>query len=451
MVYRFFDGCCNENVTYSNLVEGWPQPKMNASAITIESKVMKTSHEKHFATQAIHAGYDPKSNQGALTPPIHVSSTYAFDTVEQGGAAFQGENDRFIYARLGSPSQQVLEHRLAQLEQAEAALATASGMGAITATMWALVKPGDEIIADLSLYGCTFSFLEHGLKSFGIKITYLNLSDPKNLVDNMSSKTKLVYSETPSNPNMRLVDIKALADVTKQHDCKLMIDNTYCTPYLQNPLALGADLVVHSATKYLSGHGDLIAGFVAGTQEDIDHIRLFGLKDMTGAVISGFDVALLLRGIKTLHVRMERHCENAQQVAEYLDQSHHVKRTFYPGLKNFPQQALAQQQMHLSGGMIAFELHATREQSAKFVNSLKMILCAVSLGDAETLIQHPASMTHSTYTEEELLAHLISPTLIRLSVGLEHIDDIIADLDQAFESVFSSPAGVANKGLAIWA
>ncbi|VAW43908.1 Methionine gamma-lyase, partial [hydrothermal vent metagenome] len=269
---------------------------------------MKTTHETHFATLAIHAGYDAKQNQGALTPPIHVSSTYAFDTVEQGGAAFQGENDRFIYARLGSPSQQILEQRLAQLEQADAALATASGMGAITATMWSMVKPGDEIIADLSLYGCTFSYLEHGLKTFGIKITYLNLSDPNNLADHISKQTKLVYSETPSNPNMRLIDIEALSKITSQYDCKLMIDNTYCTPYLQNPLTLGADLVVHSATKYLGGHGDLIAGFVAGSQQDIDHIRMFGLKDMTGAVISGFDVSLLLRGLKTLHVRMDRHC-----------------------------------------------------------------------------------------------------------------------------------------------
>ena len=410
---------------------------------------MKTTDETHFATQAIHAGYDAKMNQGALTPPIQISSTYAFDSVEQGGAAFQGENDRFIYARLGSPSQQILEHRLAQLEQADAALATASGMGAITATMWSMLKPGDEIIADLSLYGCTFSYLEHGLKSFGIHVTYVNLSDANNLKQKISSQTKLVYSETPSNPNMRLIDIKALSEITSQNDCKLMIDNTYCTPYLQNPITLGADLVVHSATKYLGGHGDLIAGFVAGSQEDIDHIRMFGLKDMTGAVISGFDVSLLLRGLKTLHVRMDRHCENAQKVADYLDHSSHVKHTFYPGLKNFPQKALAEKQMRDSGGMIAFELNANREQSAQFVNNLKMILCAVSLGDAETLIQHPASMTHSTYTEEELLAHLISPTLIRLSVGLEHIDDIIADIDQALQSVFASTDDFSNNGLAI--
>ncbi len=414
---------------------------------------MKVKHEANFATLAIHAAYDAKQHQGALTPPVHISSTYAFESVEQGGAAFQGENDRYIYARLGSPSQHILEQRLAALEQAEAALATASGMGAITATLWSMVKPGDEIIADLSLYGCTFSFLEHGLKTFGVKISYVDLTEPENLKHHISSQTKLVYSESPSNPNMRLIDIAALAEITGQYDCKLMIDNTYCTPYLQNPIVLGADLVVHSATKYLGGHGDLIAGFVAGSQEDMDRIRMFGLKDMTGAVISGFDVSLLLRGLKTLHVRMDRHCENAQKVAAYLAQSPHVKNTYYPGLTDFPQQPLASKQMRQAGGMIALELNGTKEQSAQFVNQLQMIMCAVSLGDAETLIQHPASMTHSTYTEDELSAHLISPTLIRLSVGLEHVDDIIADLHQALESVFSAASGncFSPSGLAILA
>ncbi|WP_154224069.1 trans-sulfuration enzyme family protein [Marinicella rhabdoformis] len=398
---------------------------------------------KHFATRAIHQAYQPLENHGALTPPIHISSTYAFENVEQGGAAFEGENDRFIYARLGSPSQQLLEKRMASLELAEACLATASGMGAITSTIWSFVKPGDELIADLSLYGCTFSFFEHGLKPMGIKVTYLNLTDKNLLAKHINEKTALVYAETPSNPNMRLIDIQALADLCHKHQARLMIDNTYCTPYLQQPITWGADLVVHSATKYLGGHGDLIAGFVLGKQDDIDHIRYFGLKDMTGAVISGFDVSLLLRGLKTLHVRLDRHCENAQVVAEFLDQSPHVKTTFYPGLPQFAQRALAKKQMSRPGGMIAFELNATREQSAQFVNALKLVLCAVSLGDAETLIQHPASMTHSTYTEEELLEHLISPNLIRLSVGLEHVEDIINDLNQAFESVFGA------NGLAI--
>jgi len=405
---------------------------------------MKKNH-LHFATRTIHSGYNPHEHQGALTPPMHTSSTYAFENVEQGGQAFAGENARYIYSRLGTPSQQQLEQRLADLEGAEAALVTASGMGAITSAIWSLVEPGDEIIADKSLYGCTFSFFEHGLKKFGVNVNYLDLSKPQFLNEHINPKTKLVYTESPSNPNMRLVDIAAVAEITKQHNIKFMVDNTFCTPYLQNPITLGADFVVHSATKYLGGHGDLIAGVVAGSAEDLLHIRQYGLKDMTGAVISGHDIALLMRGLKTLHVRMDRHCENAQKVAEHLQASPFIKEINYPGLASFPQADLANKQMRQAGGMIAFELNGSREQAAAFVNQLELILCAVSLGDTESLIQHPASMTHSTYTEEELVAHLINPSLLRLSVGLEHVDDIIADLDQALESVFDGNSD--NKGL----
>ncbi len=407
------------------------------------------SNKLHFATRTIHSGYDPHQHQGALTPPIHTSSTYAFQNVEQGGQAFAGENARYIYSRLGTPSQQQLEHRLADLEGAEAALVTSSGMGAITSAMWSLVAPGDEIIADKSLYGCTFSFFEHGLKKFGVTVNYLDLSKPQFLAEHITAKTKLVYTESPSNPNMRMVDIAAVAQVTRQHGIKFMVDNTFCTPYLQNPISLGADIVVHSATKYLGGHGDLIAGVIAGSADDLLHIRHYGLKDMTGAVISGHDVALLMRGLKTLHVRMDRHCENAQKVAEHLNNSPYVKQVTYPGLADFPQAELANKQMRQPGGMLAFELNGSREQAAAFINRLELILCAVSLGDTESLIQHPASMTHSTYTEEELIAHLISPTLLRLSVGLEHINDIIADIDQALESVFNGGSG--NKELSVFA
>ncbi len=403
------------------------------------------SNKLHFATRTIHSGYDPHQNHGALTPPMHTSSTFAFNSVEQGGAAFAGDNDHYIYSRLGTPSQQQLEQRLADLEEAEAALVTASGMGAITSAIWSLVEPGDEIIADKSLYGCTFSFFEHGLKKFGVAVNYVDLSKPQFLSEHITDKTKLVYTESPSNPNMRLVDIAAVAKITQPRQIKFIVDNTFCTPYLQNPIALGADIAVHSATKYLGGHGDLIAGVVAGSAEDLLHIRQYGLKDMTGAVISGHDVALLMRGLKTLHVRMDRHCENAQKVAEHLQASPYVKQIDYPGLANFPQAELAKKQMRQPGGMLAFELNGSRHQAAEFVNRLELILCAVSLGDTESLIQHPASMTHSTYTEEELLAHLINPSLLRLSVGLEHVDDIIADINQALESVFNGGSG--NSGL----
>ncbi len=392
-------------------------------------------HSLAFETRAIHHGYNPHQHHGALNPPVHFSATYAFETVQQGAAAFAGEQPHYIYSRLGTPSQSILEQRLANLESAEAALACASGMGAITSTLWSLLEPGDEIIADHTLYGCTFSYLEHGLKKFGIAVRYIDLQNPHALDRAISDKTAVVYAETPANPNMRLIDIAAIAEITANRQARLVIDNTYCTPYLQRPLALGADVVVHSATKYLGGHGDLIAGFVAADTETIENIRTYGLKDMTGAVISALDIHLILRGLKTLPVRMDRHCDNARRIAEFLHQHPKIKRVYYPGLEDFPQHELARRQMRDTGGMLAFELNANREQSAAFVNAMELVLCAVSLGDCETLIQHPASMTHSTYTEEELAQHLISPNLLRLSAGLEAIDDILADIEQALEKV----------------
>ncbi len=388
-----------------------------------------------FQTRAIHHGYDAKQFHGSLNPPIYMTSTFAFDNVKQGAQAFEGENNHYIYSRLGTPTQALLENRIANLESAEAALATASGMGAITSTIWSLVQPGDEIIAEKTLYGCTFSFFEHGLKKFGVKVTYCDLSDTENLARIISDKTKVVFCETPANPNMRMIDIRALASITKTSGAKLIVDNTYCTPYLQRPIELGADLVVHSATKYLGGHGDLIAGFVIGDAETIELIRYFGLKDMTGSVISAMDIALILRGLKTLHVRMDRHCQNAQKVAEYLESHDCIDEVFYPGLPSFKYYKLAKRQMDQPGGMIAFKVKGDRQTGESFVNHLNMVLCAVSLGDTESLIQHPASMTHSTYTEEELEEHLICPNLLRLSVGLEDVDDIIGDLDQALKSI----------------
>lgn len=408
---------------------------------------MKNTKTK-FQTRAIHYGYDAKQFHGSLNPPLYMTSTFAFDNVKQGADAFEGENQHYIYSRLGTPSQSLLENRMANLENGEAALATASGMGAITSTFWSLVEPGDEIIADTTLYGCTFSFLEHGLKKFGIKIHFCDLTDSSNLRKLITNKTKVVFAESPANPNMRLIDIKKLASITKNTEAKLIIDNTYCTPYLQRPLELGADLVVHSATKYLGGHGDLIAGFVVGDAETLEIIRYYGLKDMTGSVISAMDIALVLRGLKTLHVRMDRHCENAMKVAQFLEQHKLVDKVYYPGLESSQYHVLAKKQMTGFGGMIAFELNGGRKDGEKFVNQLQMILCAVSLGDTETLIQHPASMTHATYTEEELTEHLISPSLLRLSVGLEDVDDILNDLKQSFNKLSSGNIRSLNQSAA---
>ena len=278
--------------------------------------------------------------------------------------------------------------------------------------------------------------MEHGLKKFGVDICYADFADHAELQSHLSDKTKVVYFETPVNPNMRVIDIAAVSALVKDYspDIKIMVDNTYCTPALQRPLTLGADLVVHSATKYLGGHGDLIAGAVVGDAETIQQIRLFGLKDMTGAVISPMTVFLILRGIKTLQLRMERHCQNAQAIAEMLHQHPAVDQVFFPGLKTDPWHTIASTQMDDFGGMIALELKGGYDASVRMLNKLKLAKLAVSLGDAETLIQHPASMTHSVYTLEERAAHGISEGLVRISAGLEAIEDIIADLEQALEN-----------------
>lgn len=384
-----------------------------------------------FATRAIHFGYEPQDEQGALTPPLHLSSTFAFETAEAGGEMFAGTRPGHFYTRVSNPTNELLERRLAALEGAEAGLAAASGMGAITAVMWTFLSPGDEIITDKTLYGCTFSFLRDGLSRFGITVTHVDLTDPQALVAAIGPKTRIVYFETPANPNMRLVDIAAIADIARASGARTVVDNTYATPLLTRPIALGADIVVHSATKYLGGHGDLIGGLVAGTAEDMAQVRVVGIKDMTGAAMSPFNAFLILRGLKTLQLRVERHCRSAMEVACYLEAHPAVSAVHYPGLDSFPQHELARRQMADFGGMIAFELDGGMTAGVTMMNRLNLIRRAVSLGDAESLVEHPASMTHATYSPEERLAHGISDGLVRLSVGLEDVADILADLARA--------------------
>ena len=389
------------------------------------------NHPQSFATLAIHHGYDPMDNQGALTPPLHLTSTFAFETAEAGGEMFAGDRAGHIYSRISNPTCDLLEKRIALLEGAEAGLALASGMGAISAAMWTLLAPGDEVILDKTLYGCTFSFMQHGLAKFGVTVTHVDLTMPENLTQAISAKTKVVYFETPANPNMRLVDIQAIANIAHVHGAYVVVDNTYATPYLTQPIKHGADIVVHSATKYLGGHGDVVAGLLVGSQDLVTQIRMYGMKDMTGAVMAPFNAMLILRGLKTLELRMDRHCSSATTVAAMLEQAPAVKKVWYPGLESFEQRDLAKRQMSQFGGMIAFELEGGLAAGRVLMNNLNLITRAVSLGDAETLIQHPASMTHSTYTPEERAVHGISEGLVRLSVGLEGIDDVLADLEQA--------------------
>ncbi|WP_372096171.1 methionine gamma-lyase [Tistrella mobilis] len=386
---------------------------------------------RSFSTRAIHSGYDPAANDGALTPPLHLTSTFVFETAEAGGEMFAGTRPGHVYSRISNPTLDLLERRMADLEGAEAGLALASGMGAITATLWTLVSPGDEVIVDRTLYGCTFAFMRHGLARFGVTITHVDLTDPENLAAAIGPRTRVVYFETPANPNMRLVDIRRVSEIARAAGAVTVVDNTYATPRLTRPIELGADLVVHSATKYLGGHGDLVAGLVVGDAETIGRIRLEGLKDMTGAVMAPFNAMLILRGLKTLSLRMERHSASALAVAQMLNAHPAVASVWYPGLADFPQHDLARRQMALPGGMIAFELTGGLAAGRETMNRLGLIGRAVSLGDAESLIQHPASMTHSTYTPEERAAYGISDGLIRLSVGLEDPEDLLEDLEQA--------------------
>ncbi|CRL64449.1 methionine gamma-lyase [Proteus vulgaris] len=390
-----------------------------------------TQDNKHFNTQAIHYGYSPLDSQGALVPPVFQTSTFVFPTAQYGADCFAGRRKGHFYSRISNPTLNLLEKRLAQLEGGEGAVVFSSGMGAITSTCWSLLQPGDELIADMTLYGCTFTFFNHGLAKFGVKIKHVDLTNLEKLKEAITEKTKLIFFETPANPNMRISDIEKISEIAHQHNISVIVDNTYCSPYLQQPLKLGADIIVHSMTKYLSGHGDVTAGAIITTHELADKIRVEGLKDMTGACLSPHDASLILRGIKTLGIRMEQICQNTQRIAQYLEDNPKVETIYYPGLTSFPQYELAKRQMRLAGGMIAIELKGGIKAGREFLNRLNLFSRAVSLGDCESLAQHPATMTHATYSAEERQRHGISDGLVRLSIGLEDVDDLIADLEQA--------------------
>jgi len=337
----------------------------------------------------------------------------------------------------GNPTTVLAEEKVAELEGAEAAAAAGSGMGAISATLWTFAGAGKHIVADGTLYGCTFALLSHGMTRYGVEVTFVDSSDPEEVRKALKENTVAVYLETPANPNLKIADIQAIAELTHAYskDIKVVVDNTFATPYLQQPLALGADVVVHSATKYINGHGDVVAGFVAGSKEFITQVKMFGLKDMTGAVLGPQEAFLILRGLKTFEIRMQRHCDNARKLAAYLATEPKVEKVYFPGLESHPNHEVAKKQMKDFGAMISIEVKGGKAAGMKLVNSLKMSTIAVSLGDAETLVQHPASMTHSAYSPEELKEAGIPEGLVRISVGLENPNDIIADFQQAFAQV----------------
>ena len=388
-----------------------------------------------LGTTAIHAG-TLKNLYGTLAMPIYQTSTFIFDSAEQGGRRFALEEAGYIYTRLGNPTTTTLENKIAALEEGEAGIAMSSGMGAISSTLWTVLKAGDHVVTDKTLYGCTFALMNHGLTKFGDEVTFVDTSNLDEVKKAMKENTRVVYLETPANPNLKIVDLEGVCKVAHINPNTLVIvDNTFATPYMQKPLKLGVDVVVHSATKYLNGHGDVIAGLVVTNKELADQIRFVGLKDMTGAVLGPQEAYYIIRGLKTFEIRMERHCKNARTIADFLNKHPKVEKVYYPGLESHPGYEIAKKQMKDFGAMISFELKGGFEAGKTLLNNLKLCSLAVSLGDTETLIQHPASMTHSPYTKEEREAAGITDGLVRLSVGLENVEDIIADLEQGLEKI----------------
>ncbi len=390
-----------------------------------------------LGTIAIHAGHKKDSVYGALSTPIYQTSTFEFQSCEQGGRRFAGEESGYIYTRLSNPTTSMLEEKIAVLENAEACVATASGMGAITTIFWTICKAGTHIVADTTLYGCTYAYLSEGITKFGIDVTFVDTQDLEAVKNALRPNTVAVYLETPANPTLKISDIKAVSDIAHGYnsEIKVICDNTFATPYITRPIDLGADVVVHSATKFLNGHGDVLAGFICGKADLMTQARLVGLKDMTGSVLGPFEAYLIIRGMKTFELRMQRHCESAQKLAEYLEAHEKVEKVYYPGLASHKGYEVAQKQMSVAGGIIAFEVKGGRAAGAKLLNNLKLCTLAVSLGDPETLVEHPASMTHSPYSLEELKEAGIPEGLIRMAVGLENVEDIIADLEMGFNLI----------------
>lgn len=392
-----------------------------------------TKKDLHEDTIVIHDGYEATMHHGSLTVPLYQTSTYSFETAEQGERRFSGDEEGLIYSRLGNPTVQLLESRMMALEKGEGALAFGSGMAAVSTILIHLTKVGDDVLCSHGIYGCTFGLLNIMEEKYNITHRFSRMTTEEEIESAIKPETVCIYVETPINPTMELVNLQAVINVAKRHNLRVIVDNTFSSPYLQNPIEIGADFVLHSATKYINGHGDVIAGILVGNDAgEMQTIRMSIQKDY-GGIISPFDAWLLVRGLKTLPIRMERHSSNAEKIIAFLKQRPEIERIFYPFDEEHPEYEIARAQMRAGGGLISFTIKGGKEQAQQFLNRLSLIKIAVSLGDAETLIQHPATMTHSVVPEEERLLMGITDSLLRLSVGLEHADDLIADLEQAFE------------------
>ena len=376
-----------------------------------------------FSTKAIHAGQEPDPTTGAVSVPIYQTSTYAQQGI--------GKHKGFEYARTQNPTRSALEANLAALEGGRAGFAFASGMAATNAVM-TLLRAGDHVIVSDNTYGGTFRLFDKVLRKFGLEFSYVDAREPQNVEDAARPETRMVFIETPTNPVMSLVDISAVAEITRRRGVRLVVDNTFMSPYFQRPLELGADIVVHSTTKYLNGHSDSIGGAVILNDEEDIRAMAF-IQNSAGAIISPMDAWLVMRGTKTLAVRMRQHDENGRMVARFLSEHPKVRHVYYPGLKSHPQHELARRQMTGFGGMISFET-GSLENASRVLEGVKLCTLGESLGGVETLISHPATMTHASVPEVERDRLGITDGLVRISVGIEDVDDIIADLDKALSA-----------------
>lgn len=379
-----------------------------------------------FATKAIHAGVDPDPSTGAIMTPIYQTSTYV--------QASPGDHKGYEYSRTQNPTRDALQVSLASLENGTHGLCFGSGMAAIDAVV-KLLQPGDEVVSTNDLYGGTYRLFTKIFEGFGVKFTFVPMHDTSAVEAALTDKTKLIWVETPTNPLLNVIDIKAMSAVAKRHGCLLGVDNTFATPYLQTPLDLGADIVMHSVTKYIGGHSDVVMGALVVKDENLAE-RLAFIQNSSGAVCGPMDSFLVLRGIKTLHLRMQRHCENGRAIAEYLQQHPKVDRVYWPGMQDHPNHTVASEQMKDFGGMMSFTMKGdSMEDARQFLSSTHLFTLAESLGGVESLLGHPASMTHASIPREERMKNGLGDSLIRLSVGLEDIEDLIQDLDTAFEMV----------------
>jgi methionine-gamma-lyase len=394
---------------------------------------MKDSEKLGFFTRQVHAGEidDPK---GSATVPIYQTSTFKFKNADHGAACFSGEEDGYIYTRIGNPTIEALENAVANLERGFGGIATSSGMAAITTVYLAFLGKGKHIVSHNALYGPARSVMETVFARFGVEYSYVDTTDIQQVKDAIRPETTMIYTETPANPTIGISDLKALAEVAHAAGVPLVVDNTFCSPYLQRPIELGADVVVHSMTKFINGHADIVAGMIVAADEKNYNLIRPVMVNM-GCNMDPHQAYMVHRGLKTLGIRIEKAQESARKVAEYLENHPKVAWVKYPGLKSHPQYELAQRQMDGPGTMISFELKGGLAAGKTLMDNVEMILLAVSLGGVESLIQHPASMTHSKISHEKKLEAGITDGLVRFAVGIENAEDILADLDQALAKV----------------